>query len=161
MIRDTHSGLRVTLSPNEEMLANFVAKFRQDDNQGKGYKNTYGLEAGYQKGLEIHELGAQAEMAAAKGLGVYWTGAVDRGEQDIAGYEVRATAHHAGRLFLHPKDPRDTWFVLVRRLAPREFLIPGMAFSSKVMNDQHWKDPRPGKSGRECFVVENHELLPA
>lgn len=62
-----------------------------------------------------HLLGAFGEVAAAKGLRLYWPGhyRVYRGVDDIAGLEIRTSARHAADLSVYEDAPLYKLHVLV------------------------------------------------
>lgn len=74
-----------------------------------------------------HLIGALAELAFAKLLGVYWGGASqDFGKDgDVAGLELRATTHARGHLVVYADDPDDRVLVLAI-VEPSVVRFPGL-----------------------------------
>ena len=65
--------LKVELEPREIIQGAFVGLMRQVESHCKGRQNAFG--AGGDKDWQYHIEGALGEMAFAKSMNLYWTGA--------------------------------------------------------------------------------------
>lgn len=109
-----HAPIVVTLSWYELIQAATVGVRRQVDALRRARPEVYG--APHRGEWDAHILGATAEMAVAKHLGVYWEGVVDRPETlagDVGVVQVRGTSYLDGALILHDRDLDDAMFYLV------------------------------------------------
>ena len=99
-----------------------------------------------------------AEMAVAKYLNLYWSGALgDYKARDVGGMvEVRARSSMDWDLLVHPEDADDLPFVLVVPQPPI-FVIRGWMFARDAKQSQFWSDPA---RGRAAFFVPVDKLRP-
>lgn len=83
--------------------------------------------------------GACGEMAAAKGLGLYWGGTIDtfHREADVCHCHIRFSRHEAASLIIRDTDP-DGLYVLVTGTAP-DYLIVGWLDSREARRHPEWK----------------------
>jgi hypothetical protein len=104
-------------------------------------------------------LGAQSELAVAKGLNLFWSGALgDTKAKDVGGFiQVRANKKRHHRLTLHPSDDDGDPFVCVFCQAPRFHLL-GWVWASAGKLTDYWKDGLPN---RPAFWVPLEKLEPA
>lgn len=111
--------------------------------------------------------GAIGEMAAAKGLGVYWSGSVDtfKKKLDIDNFEIRCRSKHYYELFVRPHEPQDRWYLLVRghsanrkglRMPPIYQLV-GVMRGSAAMRPEWLKNP--GKGFKPAYFVPDECLI--
>lgn len=78
-----------------------------------------------ENGWTFHIEGALGELVVAKSLGRYWSpriGVLDYGG-DVGSLQIRATARPDGRLIVHPGDPDEATFVLVRGEPPNMEIV--------------------------------------
>ena len=103
-------------------------------------------------------LGSQAELAVAKGMNLFWSGALgDLRAKDVGGIlQVRANKRKHHRLTLHKSDPDDDPFVCVYCDAPRFYLL-GWTFGKDGKRVEYWGDGLPG---RPAFFVPLDKLRP-
>lgn len=151
------AGRIVMLDPLEVKLALEAAGTRQIIARGNGHRNAHGLDADYADGLQLDIHGAAGELAAAKGLQLYWSGAI---AQDVAGYQIRTTEHENGRLIIRPRDIEkyrpETIFALVVGKIP-VFRLAGCIRLEKAPQIGRWYAP----AGRPAaLLVEQSQLDP-
>lgn len=102
--------------------------------------------------------GALGEMAAAKGLGVYWSGVSKFRGEDAGRYEVKTTRWEKGRLLLPRGADDDKPYVLaVGQLGTYDLV--GWAFGRDVKQPQYWSEMKRG-SGRCGFMMPQDHLRP-
>lgn len=121
----------VQLSQEEMQAAKEFAVFIDDRNQRQGKKHLYGFKG---SGRANHILGAQAERAVAKFLGLDWNPSRDFSDRvygDVFNIEVRATTITYGKLIIHHDDKDDRAYVLVT-VAGSEFTIRGWMKAGKA-----------------------------
>lgn len=128
---------------------------RTVQNRKENRKQRYGCEPqGWTEAVE----GACGEMALAKLLGVFWSGAVGNLDAaDVGHLQVRTTALPKGSLILHPTDADDEIFILMIGTAPA-FQAVGWCFGREGKQQRFWHDPT-GK-GRWAFFVPQRLLRP-
>ena len=99
-------------------------------------------------------VGAMAEAAVAKALGVYWLGEwLNHKALDVGDYQVRHTKHPNGRLLLQPGDADEQYFVLVTGLPPA-FTIRGAIDACQGKTTEFWDTSME----RPCYAVPQHKL---
>lgn len=143
----------VRLTWSELMQAAQVGVMRQVQNLREGRVDRYG--ASDLNGWTPHIEGAIGEMAVAKWMGLYWSGALgDLDADDVGQLQVRASAGQSARLILHPSDPDDRAFVLVTGRGPA-VQINGWIVAEDGKQQQWWTDPA---GGRPAFFVPQAAL---
>jgi hypothetical protein len=102
--------------------------------------------------------GAAGEMAAAKHLGVFWSGAIGDLKADDAGpYQVKTnTSRKFDDLILRHTDADDRYYLLVLSFLP-EFELCGWIYG-KDGKQAKWL--RDGTPGRTAFFVPRAALHP-
>jgi hypothetical protein len=101
--------------------------------------------------------GCAAELAVARATGRYWVATEDPSpEGDVGDLQVRWTGRPDGRLIVHPKDPDDVRFVLVRGAPEEQLEIAGWIYGRDAKHDNYWF---PG-DGRPAFFVPAPGLTP-
>jgi hypothetical protein len=148
--------ISVTLSLREKQIAWFVAKLR---NKGGRTANANGGKYGNDKDtLILHYIGCLGEMACAKGLNRYWSGAGQgfHDDDDVGGLQARVTAHQNGCLLLRESDANDKPHFLV--VGERgEYSIVGWAFGYEVKQEKY----RSAPAGRpSAFFCPQQSLRP-
>lgn len=107
----------------------------------------------------VHIDGAAAEMAAAKSMGVYWSGSINtfKEESDLLGnIEVKNTAYHDGYLRISKNDLDDQLCVLVTGIAARnDFIVQGWIKSGDAKKDKY--RPIEGNTNTS-WLVPQHDL---
>lgn len=105
----------VTLTVREKEIAWFVAQLRNKKGEEAGADgNKYGKPDKTQ--LILHYIGCLGEMALAKGLNRYWSGAGQgfHDDDDVGGLQARATKHPDGCLLVRKDDADDApYFCLI------------------------------------------------
>lgn len=127
-------------------LARFVAERRQHyaliaeaDPEKYGYDGDEGDQ------LELHYQGCLAEMAFAKGMNRYWSGAGTHyyKDDDVGRVQVRSTPRERGRMIVRPKDlvrfANAPW-VLVVGSCPT-FRIAGWIWGYEARQERWLDDP--------------------
>lgn len=145
-------GAEVNLSPREMIQGAFVGLMRQVENIAKGRRDAYGISDGF--GWQAHIEGALGEMAVAKTLNRFWSGAHQIRAEDIAGLEVRTRSKHNYDLIVHPNDKDDSLFVLVTGLNGA-YRVRGCIRGCDAKRTEWWKDPA---GGRPAFFVPQAAL---
>ena len=151
----------VKLTKDELDYAKNIGLSRNSINRGAGQSDGCVMDS---KKIDI--LGAQAEYAASKALGLPWDGALFEHDSwqiwrskghDIGPLEIRSTTHPRGRLILHDSDKDLSPYVLVRQLSDSEFKLVGWTFARSGKNKDYWHDVG---YGRPCYYVPNNKLRP-
>lgn len=107
----------IRLSSSELITAATIGALRQITNLRDGRTAAYGSVE--ESPWQIHIEGACAEMAVAKAMNRFWSGALGALDADDVGpLQVRSTARRDGSLILHAEDRDDRAFVLVTGQAP-------------------------------------------
>jgi hypothetical protein len=153
----------ITFTDDDRDRARRVGRARQQHHVNRGTPDAHGLQASSKEGLRLHLLGAIAELAVAKALGVEdsWVEFTEQYKHlpgDVGGnIQVRSTELPAGRLIVHKTDPDDCPFVLVRldRL-PDAAEIVGWAWGRDCKRPEFWRGDLP----RPCFMVPAADLTP-
>lgn len=147
----------VELTWGEMMLAHVIAGQRISWNIKKAREGRAGVDEGRDSD-GLHVTGCRGEMAVAKALGRYWSGAInDLGAADVGmAVQVRSVNGPNKRLILHTWDKDDQPFVLADcSLAPRIDLV-GWILGANGKLQEYWSDPS-GK-GRPAFFVPTPKL---
>ena len=151
----------VTLTNSEIMIGAQLGVMRQIQNVKQKRHARYG--AGEDRSWHLHIEGALGEMAVAKYLGWYWSGALgDLEAGDVASailnkeVEVRTTHHDNGRLIIHEGDSDDAAFVLmIGRLGT--YRLMGWMWGYEAKKERYWEDP--SGNGRPAFFVDAEHLI--
>jgi hypothetical protein len=101
---------------------------------------------------ESHINGALGEMAVAQHLDCFWDPVwreIDRTRADVGRFHVRSTTARPGHLILHPRDPDDGRFYLVRLgaadAAGMALEIVGSILASEGKRIGAWEERVPGR----------------
>lgn len=140
------------LRENEAMLAAYVGARRHVDKLFRGQRDRYGAEARLdQWSVDIEAAGA--EMAVAKVLGLYWTGAngLHDATTDVGRLQVRNPLPGNQSLLVRPSDADDHGFVLVTGTIPR-FEVVGWMLARDAKRPEWRRDP--GGHGAAYFVPQ-------
>jgi len=109
-------------------------------------------------GWKNNALGAVAEFAVAKALGVYWTGMFTKNVDVGADLEVRYTESNGNSLIVHDSDPDDRIFILVTGLLP-ELWLQGWMRGEKAKSKSYWrKMQRADGSDSSAYFVPQENL---
>lgn len=146
----------VVLSWPEVLRAATVGVLRRINGLKHRLPEVYGSPNGAAWDADV--VGALAEMAVAKFLGVYWEGALHpqgRDEGDAGAFQVRATTIPAGALILHERDADDARFHLVI-VNGATCTLAGWTTGAEGKRPEFWfaKAPRP------AFFVPQEALHP-
>jgi hypothetical protein len=151
--------VNVTLTWSEVAIGARVGESRCLRNRANGSAHRHGKAAGADWSGDIEA--ACAEMAAAKGLGVYWpitaTPDDDRHGDLGFGIHVRHCARADGRLILHRDDQDVGLFILVTGAVPT-FRLCGFLAAAAGKQDEWWCDPTG--DDRPAFFVPQDALHP-
>ena len=148
----------VTLTWTECRVAVTAGTHRRLVNLEKRSHEVYGQVAdGTQWDVDIEAVAA--EMAAAKGLGLFHgladSAADDRAGDIAPGVQVRHTRRQNGSLICHDRDPDDHRFVLVVGSLPT-FRVVGSIMGAKAKDKRFWRtDVRTA-----AYFVPQSELAP-
>lgn len=113
--------MEVELSRSEMMVAGLVGLLRQTESMGKGWKDNVVKSDPFQ----VHNVGAQGELALAKALNIYWGAGLNTFHaNDVGQYQVRTATLKPDSLYppdlpIRPKDKPDDIFILVVASPPR------------------------------------------
>ena len=143
----------VELSSREMIQGAFVGMMRQVENVKKQRPDAYGADAS--RGWQIHIEGCLGEMAFAKHMGLYWSGANEFQAHDVGEYEIRTTPRNFGDLILHPGDDDDAKYVLVTG-HNGIYEVRGWIFGKEGKNQEWWRDPL---GNRPAYFVPQRELI--
>ena len=146
--------MNVILSPHELYLAASIDMMRQVQNVRQKRSHRHGADP--TQAWSMHIEGACGEAAAAKALGIYWSGAIgDHKAKDVGAHQVRTTHRADGSLLLHKDDPDADLFVLVTGFAG-DYQIRGWIQGFEGKKEEYWQT----FSGRPCFFVPQEALKP-
>lgn len=144
----------VTLTWAELLIAAQVGCMRNVQDLKNGLTQQYG--ALPDDDFKNNIIGTCAEMALAKHLGVYWSGAVGcLKEADVGRLEVRGTPRHDYDLRLHKKDDDDSQFVLVTGVNGI-YQLQGWLYAREGKIDEYWGSPY--QKDRPAFWVPQSRL---
>jgi hypothetical protein len=101
--------------------------------------------------------GALSEIALAKWLGVYWSGASFVRADDVIGYEVRWTHWDNGHLPLHRSDIDEKRYVLVTG-GLGKYVIRGWIYARDGKREELWGEFKGAPEGA-CYKVPQSELM--
>jgi len=145
----------VSLTWGELGFAMWIGAVRQLQNLKAGRTDAHGR--GADDGWTAHIEGAAGEMALAKAMGVYWSGALGNLKADDVGpLQVRTRSSHSYDLIVHKTDPDDRAFVLLTGRAPH-FIARGWIRGDDAKREEWWADPA---KGRPAYFVPQAELHP-
>jgi len=144
--------LEVTLTWSEVMQAAQVGVLRQVQNLRLQREPRYG--AGDAGGWEKNIVGTLGEMAVAKWLNQFWSGALgDLKAADVGLLQIRATVHGT-HLLLHPADADEQIFILVTGLPP-VLRLCGWCRGREGKQQRYWRDLA---GGRPAYCVPQAAL---
>jgi hypothetical protein len=104
---------------------------------------------------EIDILGAMAEKAVAKGLGVYCEPTVNTFHApDVGPLQVRSTCYPNGKLIIRPGDPPGNYVLVITR--PPVFRIAGVYQFSGQGQPEHLS--QPDQTRPTCWAIPQDEL---
>lgn len=138
----------ITLTVGEVAIATFVGSQRDVAARAFGRKDTKGYTEKRIPRFEQQIQSAAAELAVAKALNQYWSGALTwdanlGGLPDVGEIvEVRSTGTTPPHLIIHPREPDDRPFFLVTGSIPN-FTIHGWALGVDAKKDKWWDEARP------------------
>jgi hypothetical protein len=146
--------IEIVLSEGELLIAHTVGGHRQIQNLRE---NRY-TDAEGDRLWQYHIEGAAGELAFAKYLGVYWSGALgDLNARDVGGYEVRTRSRHDWDMPIYLKDANDKPCVLLTGLAPR-LRIRGWLYAGEGKRGEYWADK--AHNNRPAYFVPSNVLRP-
>lgn len=127
----------VTLTEQEMRLAADVGVGRQIRSMLAGRKDAYGFKG---DPWRIHIEGAMGELALAKALGRYWSGAGELygDDTDVGGVQVRTRTRHDYELYVWPRDEDEAIFVLVTGTPP-SFRVHGWIRGADAKRQEWFK----------------------
>jgi hypothetical protein len=109
-------------------------------------------------GIDI--IGACGELAVAKALGRYWSGALgNHHKSDVGPYQVRTAAARptTPRLIIHHDDSDEMWFVMAVANPPVVDIL-GVLLANQGKKEKWWVDPTC--KARPAYFVPANELKP-
>lgn len=135
----------VTLSWAEMLVAANVGVMRnvQCMKQGRGQGQRHTISGLDPWGVNIE--GAAGEMAVAKYLGTFWSGALgDFDAKDVGRYQVKTnTSRKWDHLIIRDWNPRDGIYIGVLSFMPR-YVITGWISGEDGMKQEFFRDGLPG-----------------
>ena len=152
----------VTLSDSEMAFAEGIGRLRYETNRKGGQLDGRRMNS---DPIFPDLIGAKAELAVAKGLGLPWDGKLfshqewqywRRHGHDVGPVEVRATAHYNGRLIIKKSDDDYSPFVLVRTNMEPNFYVVGWQWGIVGKKPEYWENVGHGFS----FFVPRNKLRP-
>lgn len=161
---ETANGLIVTLTPEEQAWAEEIGCLRHQRSRERGLGDVAGLDMEDSEKLPLDILGAGAELAVAKALGVEWSATVDadKGAPDVTcpwgePWQVRHSSHPNARLIGRPRDPRRHYYVLVTG-GPSAYIVRGYTLGEVLFSDCNRCTPDPTRP--ECYAMPQSSLRP-
>ncbi len=149
-------SVTITLTWPELAIAALIGTSRQIQNLTEGRKDRYGI--GLDNAWSVHIEGAAGEMAVAKYIKGYWSGALgDLQAGDVGNVQVRTSPANNARLILHKADKDDQVFVLVKGRAPT-YELCGYIKAADGKRDEYWVDPTG--NNRFAYFVPDISLRP-
>lgn len=146
----------IELELHEIEVAGFMATKRQAQNLYRGRKDAHGAKK--ESGLDLHFNGCLGEIALAKHLNVFWSGALGRLKaSDVGMFQVRATAKSDGNLLLHDEDKDDDVFVLAR-VNGKEVDLRGFILCAKGKDKKYWTPDGAFPGWRACYRVLDSDI---
>lgn len=132
------------ISPDEFSIIVQVASNRAISALKKNLKDSVNRKRDWVEDLEMHVKGVVGEYAAAKVLGIPFTGSVDtfKSETDLSGnIEVRFRSNPTWDLIVRPTDGLDNKkVVLVRGLPPGAVEVAGWIWGREAKREEWWKN---------------------
>jgi hypothetical protein len=154
---------RVTLTPDELLLAAIFGSLRNIDAWTKGYEPLCGDVVGDPATWGRNIEGVAGEMAVAKHLNIYWKPiSGDPKADDVGPYQVRTNSSRKHtHLCLRPHDRPDRVYISVLSFIPHHHEIVGWLWGSEGMIDDERGWYRVGTPGLpKCFYVPMAALHP-
>lgn len=154
MLRD----IEVTLEAHELVLASQVGAMRQAEAILAGLGDRHGFRGGTAEGWKVHIEGTAGEMAAAKALGLYWSGSVNtfKSGGDVGFLQVRTRSDRSWDLIVRDGDRDGDAFLLVVGTIP-SFRVVGWTLGRDAKQARHRKE----HGGRPAaYFVPQAELRP-
>ena len=137
------------LTPDEMLAAGEVGGRRNVEAKAAGLPDVHGY---FGNGLEIHVIGAQAELAVARFLGVEWEATINTFKApDVLGCQVRCRSRYGYDLLIRRDDKDAEPYVLVVGTGP--FYIVGWIYGHEAKRDE-WLAEH-GKRERAYFVPKD------
>jgi hypothetical protein len=146
----------IILSNEDIELARETGAKRRNYDKARKIADRWGF-AG-KDGLKNDFQGCLGELAVARWLNVEWVGfsrAFKSLKYDAGQTQVRTTDHPNGRLLIHPTDPDDQPFILVKTNNLPEVNLVGWILGKNAKRKEWWMELQ---KGRPCYVVPNSEL---
>jgi len=145
----------VQLTWPEKAAAAFIGRMRFEKSRADGRSNQHGLKAATP---ELDVRSAQAELAVAKALGIYWTMGVDtfHGPDLGSNIQVRYTKYATGKLILRKGDNPDHKYYLVASSRDDQYRVVGWIYGRDGMLDK-WTAALD-KSRPACWAVPQSSL---
>lgn len=150
--------IEVHLSWYEVYMAAWVGVSRRCRSLAKGRRTAGDASGSNENGWTNDIEGAAGEMAAAKAIGVYWSGSVDTFKDllDVSDFEIRTRTKHHYELFVRPADPDNRLYLLVTGRAPDFRVIGGLTGTDAKKAD--WLKNH-GKGYKPAYFVPTEELI--
>lgn len=149
--------ITVTLTPSEAAFGAEIGVQRRRYAMEKGVRGKYGApEEGNDLWLN-DVVAAQAEMAVAKYLNLWWDVTIGRFDlADVGGYfEVRCIKDPSHRMVLHEADKDESPYILVLAESPK-FHILGWCYGREGKRRENWRAYDNGR--RTGFYVKQCQL---
>jgi len=141
--------VEIILTPDEMLAAGEVGGRRNAEAKAAGLPDVHGYSG---NGLEVHVLGAQAELAAAKFLGVDWEATINTFKApDVLDYQVRGRKLHGYDLIVRLNDSDRAPFILVVGTGP--FYVVGWLYGHEAKREE-WLATHGGRE-KAYFVPKS------
>lgn len=151
--------MEIEITPDEFAMCVYVANDRQRNAVKAGKRNTI-RKMDWVESVSVHVHGCVGELAAAKALGVQWTGSVDTFKQfgDLRGeLEIRHRTKKEWDLIVRPSEANDRLYVLTRGTPPDSVEVVGYIQGHLAKQDK-WKKDYGGRG--EAYFVPADALRP-
>lgn len=147
-MQHTNDAVEIILTWAEVLVAAQIGAMRnvQSLKAGRSGGNGVGRENTWTLNIE----GACGEMALAKHLNKYWSGAIgDLKADDVGTLQVKTnTSRKYDDLILRKSDRANRYYVSALSFideVPR-FLLTGWVYGADAMVPEHWRDGTPGRT---------------
>lgn len=152
--------INVFLTPMELQVAEMVGRQRQRDSTDRGAYNNLAIKQ--DGGLEAHILGARGEMAAAKGLGIYWAAGVNTFHEADLGMDIQVRTNKipGDDLWLREGDNPEHFYILVQADASPRFVVVGWLLGAEGMVSTYLGPSKDHQGHGKTWAVPQSDLLP-
>ena len=149
----------VRLTWDDIRLAVHEAAIRSINAKKKNIRPAYGMSPNFFEGLRIDCMGCMGEIAAAKGLNLFWSGQHEIHSPDVGGrIEVKTIDSPTKNLIVHPTSKNDAEFSLLAQINSVSTVeLVGWIRTSEGRRPEYVFEGRPG---HQIYLVPRAKLYP-